>query len=342
MNHLLRVLLLLCLFAGGYVAYRLATSLHAAPALASQGMPASALAQPRTAQPGAPVAGTAADTASPPSARDAGKSPIPLLWRVSDGDNDVYLLGSFHALKPSDYPLAPAVDAAFDDAELVAFEIPPAEMSSPDLGMQMMAAASDSRRGLADTLDAATFARLKAYCGARSIPIEAFESYEPWFVGLMISLSEMQRDGFDPGQGLDQQLIARAAQARKRTMGLETGASQIAVLDGMSPEEQKQSLSEALDDAEDHKAMDDLHDKWRRGDAAALESMLTVDFRKQYASLYQRINVDRNNAWIPKLRALLDDEHKDDALVVVGTMHLLGPDGLVSQLRAKGYRVERL
>src|SRR5436190_11690360 len=153
-------------------------------------------------------------------------------------------------------------------------------MTSPDLGMQMMAAASDSAKGLAQALDQRTMERLQAYCNSRSLPIEAFEQYEPWFVGPMISMSEMQRDGFDPAQGLDQQLIAGAAQAKKRTMGLETGASQIAVLDGMSPDEQKQSLSEALDDAEDHKAMDELHDKWRRGDAAALESMLTVDFRE--------------------------------------------------------------
>ena len=28
--------------------------------------------------------------------------PVPLLWKVSDADKSVYLLGSFHLLKPSD------------------------------------------------------------------------------------------------------------------------------------------------------------------------------------------------------------------------------------------------
>ena len=46
----------------------------------------------------------------------ASKPPVPLLWKVSDADNDVYLLGSFHMLKPSDYPLSADVDSAFDDA----------------------------------------------------------------------------------------------------------------------------------------------------------------------------------------------------------------------------------
>ena len=110
----------------------------------------------------------------------------------------------------------------------------------------------------------------------------------------------------------------------------------------MSQEEQKQSLKESLDDADDLHELDELHDLWRRGDTSALESKLTVEFRKSYPSLYQRIDVDRNNAWIPKIREMLDAPGTDDALVVVGTMHMLGPDGLVSQLQSKGYRVERV
>jgi uncharacterized protein YbaP (TraB family) len=158
----------------------------------------------------------------------------------------------------------------------------------------------------------------------------------------VVSLAEMGRVGYDPAQGLDQQLIARAASANKRTLGLESGASQIAVLDGMSALEQQQSLAEALDAAEDSSELDELHAMWRNGDDVALEAKLTVEFHKSYAQLYQRINVDRNQAWLPKLSAMLDDSHSDDALVVVGAMHLIGPDGVVSRLRAKGYKVERL
>ena len=46
-------------------------------------------------------------------------APVPLLWKVSDKDNAVYLLGSFHLLRSSDYPLSGDVDAAFADAERV-------------------------------------------------------------------------------------------------------------------------------------------------------------------------------------------------------------------------------
>ena len=166
---------------------------------------------------------------------------------------------------------------------------------------------------------------------------------EAWFVAIVVTMSEMEKMGYDPKQGLDRTLMAQAAKSHKRTLGLETALAQIRVLDGMSPEEQRESLAEALDDAESFRAhMEELHRLWRAGDEVALEKMLATDFRKKYPALYRRVNVERNQAWLPKLGAMLDGVSGDDTLVVVGSMHLLGSDGLVSQLRAKGYRVERM
>ena len=45
---------------------------------------------------------------------------------------------------------------------------------------------------------------------------------------------------------------------------------------------------------------------------------------------------------MPKLQRMLDGESEDDTLVVVGALHLLGDDGVVEKLRAKGYKVERV
>jgi len=297
---------------------------------------------PRSAGPAAGQDDPVSRAAANPGAT-AG-SPRPLLWSVSDADNTVYLLGSFHALRPSDYPLAPAVDAAFADAERVAFELSPGEMESPEVAPMMMAAAAlPPGQDLRSSLAPATWAKLEAHVAKRSLPLASFAGTEPWFVALVVSMTEMQLMGLDPAQGLDRHLIARATQAGKATSGLESAAEQIAALDSMSPTEQQQALDEALGDAEDFRAqMDELHAQWRRGDEAGLEAAMGRDMRANYPQLYQRINVDRNNAWLPKVRAMLDAEAEDDALVVVGSLHLLGDDGLVALLRRQGYTVERV
>jgi uncharacterized protein YbaP (TraB family) len=263
---------------------------------------------------------------------------------VSDADNTVYLLGSFHALRDTDYPLSPAVDAAFADAERVAFELSPQEMDSPTLAPMMIAAAAlPAGKDLRSSVSPSTWTKLEAYSSERGLPLAGLSGTEPWFVSLVISMTEMQRMGLDPQQGLDRVLVARATQAGKATQGLETAAEQIAALDSMTPAEQEQALDEALADAADFRTeMDALHDKWRRGDADGLEALMGDDMRAHYPQLYQRIDVDRNNAWLPKVKAMLDDEHEDDALVVVGSLHLLGDDGLVALLRKQGYTVERV
>jgi uncharacterized protein YbaP (TraB family) len=70
--------------------------------------------------------------------------------------------------------------------------------------------------------------------------------------------------------------------------------------------------------------------------------MMAVEMRRGYSPLYRRVDVDRNNAWVPTPQRLLDEETQRDSLVVVGALHLIGEDGVVQQLRAKGYRVERI
>ena len=270
--------------------------------------------------------------------------PRPLLWKVSDGNNHIYLLGSFHALQSADYPVSPKVTAAFEDAERIAFEISPDEMQSPDLPRKMMAAAAlPPGATLQSSIDAASWARLQKYAQKRGLPLDAYQGVEPWFMSLVISLKEMAREGYRPELGLDQHLIALAARSGKPAVGLESADDQIAALDSMTPAEQEQSLSESLDGSEDASSRIDLvHAHWRAGDEKALEEMMTTEFKRDYAQLYQRINVGRNQAWLPKLRRMLDAEDHDDVLVVVGSLHLLGSDGLVSQLRSRGYRVERL
>lgn len=276
--------------------------------------------------------------------------PVPLLWKVSDADNAVYLLGSFHLLRPSDYPLSPDVETAFKDAKTVVFEIAPEEMDSPALGMQMGQAALRTDGSQLDAeLPPATREKLSAWVLAHQgalqksgVPAQMLQLFEPWFVGLTVSIVDMADLGLDPKLGLDRHFAAEAKAAGKETAGLETGAQQIAFLDGMDHDEQLQFLAESLDESAGNGEVERLHAAWRRGDPETLWNGMAADMKRQYPKLYQHIDVDRNDAWVPKIAQRLDAPGRDDTLVVVGALHLLGSDGVVEKLRAKGYRVERV
>lgn len=314
------------------------------PVLLAALLPAAAVARgqhtPPQSSPQPPVA-----TTTPPG------PPLPLLWKVADADNAVYLLGAFHLLKPGDYPLSGDVDAAFADAQSLVFEMPPAEMASPQLALRMMQSAvrTDGTQ-LDGELPAATIAKLKAWQDANAenlgkigLSAQRLQLFEPWFVAMMVSVIGMTEQGLDPGLGLDRHFAAAAAAARKPTSGFETGSEQIAFLDGMNRDEQLQYLDESLSQsATGAQELQQLHAAWRNGDEALIWNEMALPMRTRYPRLYQRINVERNDRWLAKIERMLAAPGSDDAMVVVGALHLLGEDGLVEKLRARGYGVERI
>ncbi len=276
-------------------------------------------------------------------ANDAPASPpVPLLWKVDGKGGTLYLLGSFHVLKPSDYPLSPDVMQAFAKADRLLFELPPSDAQSPQLASRMLQVARRTDgRTLQDVLDAKTWQALSAYARKYGMSIDALQSLKPWFVALSISLAEMSRQGMDPNAGLDHYLMAQAQAKGKPADGLERAEEQIALLDGMSPTEQHQLLEEALDEADTTDQLRRLHAAWRNGDVHTLSTQMAEDMRRQYPALYQDINVERNARWVPRLEKQLG-KGSGTTLVVVGALHLLGTDGVVERLRACGYHVERI
>lgn len=282
----------------------------------------------------------------------ASAPPVPLLWKASAGARAVYLLGSFHLLRSGDYPLSPDVDSAFVDADTVVFEIPPEELQSPELGLKMgQAAMRTDGTALDSVLPEATAAALRAWMSDNAghlqqmqLPPQVLQMFHPWFVALMVSVTEMGKYGLDPALGLDHHLAKRAAEAGKPTRGLETAEQQIAFFTGMPIEEQVQFLESALKSSgeEGREEIARLHDVWRKGDAQAIWDEMAMDMRAEFPAVYQRINVDRNDAWVPEIEGLLDPAGTGNSLVVVGALHLVGEDGVVGKLAARGYRVERI
>jgi uncharacterized protein YbaP (TraB family) len=272
------------------------------------------------------------------------QAPVPMMWKVSDADNSIYLLGSFHMLKPSDYPLAPSVGTVLADVQQVYFEVAPQEMADPALPARMMQAATRTDgKTLQQAVSPAPWRALQRYAGKNHLDVASLQGFKPWFVAMLLALTESQKLGLNPALGLDQYLMERAAQAGKPTHGLETAEAQIAMLDSLDGTLQDAYLQDSLREVDDFQSLfEELHTAWRQGDTAALERTALAEMRDQYPVLYQRVLVDRNKAWLPQLEALLRDKASNKVLVVVGALHLVGSDGVVHMLASKGYRVERL
>jgi uncharacterized protein YbaP (TraB family) len=270
--------------------------------------------------------------------------PIPLLWRVGEGPRTVYLLGTFHLLRADDYPLHPAVYAALDDAEEVWFELPGETLFDPALG-QRLAEAGRRTDGssLREELGSTEWARLGAAARAVGIDPRSLEPMQAWLAALTLSIAHMRAAGLDPALGLDRHIAGRAARAGKPIAGLETKEQQIALFAGLPPELQRRQLADVVTRSRELRAeVAWLHAQWRDGDADALYWGMAANLKAREPALYARLNRDRNEAWLPLIRDRLAGAGSDDTLVAVGSLHLVGADGLVQRLAELGYRVERI
>ena len=261
-------------------------------------------------------------------------------WKATRGAGVVYLVGSVHMLTTDFYPLAPSLDAAFKDSDLLVEEADLNEMLSPNTQFSML---SKGMLPAGQTIDKvvspATLALINQHSGG-ALPLEALKQFKPWFLAMTLEALEWQSAGFDASLGLDKHFFDRAQTEGKSIQGLETTDFQISLFDGMTMDQQDRFLAETLKGVDKEKAsVARLTGAWKAGDAATIERLVMADVKSDPV-VYDRLLVSRNKTWLPKIEALLSRPRH--AFVVVGAAHLVGPDGLVAMLKAKGYQLVQL
>jgi uncharacterized protein YbaP (TraB family) len=216
-----------------------------------------------------------------------------------------------------------------------------AEMSDPTAQLALLSRGMlPSATPLAKVVSPATYALVTKRVADLGLPIEPFNLLKPWTVALMLQAVEWQKAGLDPLLGLDKHFYDRAQSDNKSVQGLETTEFQISQFDGMPMDQQERLLAQSLKDIDAEKAnMATLMTAWKAGDVPGVERLVLAELKNE-PQLYQRLLVDRNRTWLPKIEALFGRSGR--SLVVVGAAHLVGPDGVVAMLKSKGYTVEQL
>jgi uncharacterized protein len=281
--------------------------------------------------------------AAPLAAQQTNSSPSGLhsLWKVEGKSNTVYLLGSVHVLKPENYPLPGIIENAYSNSSIVVFETDIAELegfaSQAKLLSKSMLPEGET---LADQLSPELYTSLSNHLTAAGLPALVFEHLKPGMAATMLDTLEMQKLGLDPQQGLDMHFNALARKQGKEVAALETVDFQIALITDLSKEEGELMVKSTLEESTHVKSeIDGLLNAWKSGDSAGLEKLLNEETQKAPA-LFKRLLTDRNRRWLPKIEEWLNGEKP--TIVIVGAGHLVGKEGVVELLRAKGFKVTQL
>ena len=264
-------------------------------------------------------------------------------WRVTapGAPGEVLLLGSVHLLRPSDQPLPARIEQSYARAARMLMELHPRELAPAAVQAALAEIGIDAPgRTARELLGDAAWAEAAEQAGAAGFPAEALAGLEPWFGAISLYTGALGAAGYDPALGVDQQLGERALRDGLPVAGLETLDEQLRLFKGLDVPTQVALLSKTLEELDTAGAdTARLVAEWRAGDVAALARLLEEDFAG-YPELREQIVAGRNRRWTPAVASLLDEDGV--SLVVVGALHLVGPEGLPELLRQRGLVVESL
>lgn len=263
------------------------------------------------------------------------------LWKVSDSDSSVYLLGSVHFANADYYPMSRNIEAAFAEANTLAVEI---DITSLDplktqLLMQEMGNYSDGRT-LKDELSPETLQKLEVYLGQKGFPSHLFMSQKPGMLIMSLTSMELMNLGMLPQFGIDMHFLART-KGNKHIVELETLEQQLELL--LNMDNGDAALAQTLDEFPTFPVLSkQLFRAWQTGDTHIMQSLLIDEPLQKYPEskeYFDKLFTDRNITMTEKVKGFLDDNKT--YFVIVGAGHLIGEDGVVNLLEENGFRVER-
>jgi uncharacterized protein YbaP (TraB family) len=263
------------------------------------------------------------------------------LWRVTSKRGAVYLLGSIHMLTEDDYPLDARMERAFEESDVVVFEVDPDSLQSPAVQAYVLEnAMCGEGESLQSIMGDAVWRVAAEKAESLGVDIRPLHSFKPWFVSLALAVAELQKLGFDSERGVELHFARRAREAGKTVSALETALYQLGLFVGLSPENQRALLLHTLSQLSDIESeIARILDAWRSGSLDDLQETLNKSF-DEYPEIYEKLIIQRNLDWIRRIEAFLASGKTH--LVIVGVGHMAGERGLIELLAKKGFAVEQL
>jgi uncharacterized protein len=262
------------------------------------------------------------------------------VWKVQKGESVMYLGGTCHLLRQSDFPLPAEFDTAYRESDVVVFETDLGEFNNPSAQAKLMSKAMYNDGSTVDKhLSSQTYKLLSEYCVVNGIPLGALKQFRPSMIVVMMEAVELAKLNVTQ-EGVDTFFYKLAKRDKKIVEGLETVDEQINYLAGMGEGNEDAFVRYTIEDFKSIKQQyESLVGAWKKGDTKSLYDLMVADLKKM-PKLYKELLTDRNKNWLPLIYAYQKTPQK--RFILVGVGHLVGPDGILEALRQKGYKVEKL
>ena len=263
------------------------------------------------------------------------------LWKATKDGRTVYLYGTIHVARASWMYPGPHVLRAVQASDVIALEL---DLTDPDILARLQKAIL--RTPESPVLPEALQQRLLASMAAACVAPAALATMRPEMQATTLEVMQGRSFGLYAEYGIDMFLAGLGRGLKKPLRSLETPESQSALLVSDDPAETARAVGAVLDELDGGKApamLKRLAADWERGDVDDMAAYASwcgcMDTPEQRAD-FDKLILERN----PLMADKIVQWHGEGTslFVAVGTLHMVGPVGLPTLLKARGFQVERV
>ena len=263
------------------------------------------------------------------------------VWKVSKGNDAVYVGGTIHILPISEFPLPDTFTQIYKTSDTLVFEVKMPDATDIEGQQKMMAGLAYAEgKTLKDDVSDETYQALDTYLSKFGASADQLARFKPGMVASMLVAMEAQRSQL-AGEGVDAYFMQLAERDGKRSEYLESLDFQINMLANMGAGEEDRLISETLETLPELKeTLQSTIKAWREGNSQKIDELVIDTFKRESPTSYDDVFTKRNQSWLPQIEAMFGDD--DQEFVLVGAGHLVGDESVIALLEAKGYTIEQM
>ncbi|MCB0805373.1 MAG: TraB/GumN family protein [Bacteroidales bacterium] len=262
------------------------------------------------------------------------------VWKISGNGKTVFLGGTVHILKEKDFPLPDEFDLAYGQADLLVFEADVKQVQSQEgMAKLMQAAIYGGDTTLQTVLSQPVYDSLSKAFSEAGMSIKMFDKMRISMTIMSLVAIKLRNMGMT-NEGVDMYYYTKAIESEKEIQFLETVEKQIHILLHMGEGFEDAFVKYSLRDLHQIETMlTELVNSWRSGNTK-FEEAIIEEMATDFPVLYNNLLAERNNDWMKTI----DGYFETDAVefVLVGNLHMYGNEGLLNQLKDKGYKIEQI
>ncbi|UYQ91090.1 TraB/GumN family protein [Chitinophaga horti] len=256
-----------------------------------------------------------------------------LLWKISGKGmtKPSYVFGTMHMICPDDYFMSESVKKAFKSADTVYMEM---DMDDP---MMMIKVGQLSQLPEGKTLDKIftekEYKELAAYMKANlKLDLALFNQFKPLVLTSLLTTKSFK---CETPASYEMNFVEMASEQRKTILGLETPEQQISVFDAVDDRKEAEMIMKSIREKEKESVtFNKMITLYKKQDVNGLYKLMKET--NEMDGFEEELLTKRNNNWVPAIRKVIGGKTQ---FFAVGALHLAGPHGVLTQLKAAGYTV---